>query len=136
MPELTSESPQVLVWAGSTSVGQWAVQLARAAGYHVITTASAKNHALLEKMGASEVYDYRDASVPEKISKEHPNLAAALDCISENGTQSLCVRSLGTKGGKVVVLLKPEKEAVDLRKDVEIIHTLYVYPCYLHLVRL
>lgn len=131
LPPLNPESPQLLIWSGSTSVGQWAIQLGRAAGYHVITTASPKNHALLQKMGAAEVYDYRDESVPEKISKEHPRLNAALDCISENGTQSLAVRSLGTKGGKVVVLLKPEKEAISLRKDVEIIHTL-IYTCLGH----
>jgi len=124
LPSLSPESPQVLIWSGATAVGQWAIQLARAAGYHVITTASSKNHALLEKMGASEIYDYKDETVPEKISKEHPNLGAALDCISEGGTQSLCVRSLGSKGGKVTVLLKPEDDAKKLRNDVKIIHTL------------
>lgn len=105
-------------------MGQWAIQLARAAGYHVITTASPKNHALLKKMGASELYDYKEESLSEKISKEHPHLDSAFDCISEGGTQSLCARSLGSKGGKVVVLLKPEKEAIQLRNDVKIIHTL------------
>lgn len=76
-------------------------------------------------MGAAEVYDYREEGLPEKISKEHPNLHSALDCISENGTQSLCVRSLGANArGKVVVLLKPESEAKSLRSDVSIIHTL------------
>jgi NADPH:quinone reductase-like Zn-dependent oxidoreductase len=131
LPSINPESPQVLIWSGSTSVGQWAIQLARAAGYHVITTASPKNHAILEKMGAAEVYDYRDESIPEKISKEHPRLNAALDCISENGTQSLVAKSLGSKGGKVVVLLKPESEAINLRNDVEIIHTL-AYTCLGH----
>ena len=49
----------------------------------------------------------------------------ALDCISENGTQQLCVKSLGTKGGDVIVLLKPDAEAIALRKgEVNIIHTL------------
>jgi hypothetical protein len=75
-------------------------------------------------MGASEIYDYKDEKVPEKIAAGHPHLSAALDCISEGGTQSLCVRSLGSKGGKVVVLLKPESDAKTLRNDVKIIHTL------------
>lgn len=124
LPSLSPDSPQVLIWSGATAVGQYAIQLARAAGYHVITTASPKNHALLEKMGASEVYDYKDENIPEKISKEHPILSVALDCISEGGTQSLAVRSLGSKGGKVTVLLKPEEDAAKLRNDVKIIHTL------------
>lgn len=124
LPTISPDSPQVLIWSGATTVGQWAIQLARSAGYHVITTASSKNHALLEKMGAAELYDYKDEGVPEKISKEHPNLSLALDCISEGGTQSLAARSLGSKGGKVVVLLKPEADAQKLRNDVKIQHTL------------
>lgn len=81
---------------------------------------------MLQKMGAAEVYDYRTEGLPEKISKEHPNLNAALDCISEGGTQSLCIRSLGAKGGLVTVLLKPEKDAMALRDNVTIKHTLWV----------
>ncbi|KAE8246717.1 hypothetical protein A4X13_0g5661 [Tilletia indica] len=131
LPEINSSLPPVLIWSGSSSVGQWAIQLARAAGYYVITTASPKNHELVKSLGASEAYDYRDEKTPETISSKHPNLGLALDCVSENGTQSLVVKSLGKDlsqlpGGKgrVVVLLKPEKEAIALREDVSIIHTL------------
>ncbi|EPQ30442.1 uncharacterized protein PFL1_01968 [Pseudozyma flocculosa PF-1] len=128
LPEITRDSPALLVWAGSTAVGQYAVQLGRAAGYRVITTASPKNHELLKSMGAYETHDYRDESTPEKIAKAHPDLSKALDCISENGTQSLCVRSLGEQGGEVVVLLKPESDAIKLRDSVKITHIL-AYTC-------
>ncbi|ETS64856.1 hypothetical protein PaG_00825 [Moesziomyces aphidis] len=122
---VTDDSPELLVWAGSTSVGQWAVQIGHATGYKVITTASPKNHELLKQLGAHDVYDYRDETTPQKISSKYPNLSKALDCISENGTQQLCVKSLGTNGGDVVVLLKPDPEAIALRKgEVNIIHTL------------
>ena len=124
LPKVDKNSPKLLVWSGSTAVGSYAVQLGRIAGYYVITTASPKNHATLQQLGAQEVYDYRDEKVPEKISNDHPDLKSALDCISENGTQSLCARSLGTSGGKICVLLKPEREAMELRNDVKIIHTL------------
>lgn len=100
------------------------IQIARALGYHVITTASPKNHSLLKSYGAAETYDYREEGLPEKISKEHPKLSSALDCISEGGTQSLAARSLGASGGKVIVLLGPEKDAIALRNDVKIVHTL------------
>jgi NADPH:quinone reductase-like Zn-dependent oxidoreductase len=101
-----------------------AIQLGRASGYHVITTASPKNHEYLKSIGAAETYDYRDESTPEKIAEAHPKLSHALDCISEKGTQSLAARSLGKSGGSVVVLLKPEKDAIALREDVKIVHTL------------
>ena len=50
----------VLVWGGSTSVGNNAVQLAAAAGHRVLATASPRNDALVRGLGAAEVVDYRD----------------------------------------------------------------------------
>ncbi|TKY85689.1 hypothetical protein EX895_005229 [Sporisorium graminicola] len=123
--KVTDDAPEILIWSGSTTVGQWAIQLAHVSGYKVITTASPKNHALLRDLGADDLYDYRDETTPQKIAAKYPNLSKALDCISENGTQQLCVKSLGPKGGDVIVLLKPDKEAIELRKgEVNIIHTL------------
>ena len=48
----------LLVWGGSSSVGVNAIQLALAAGYEVVTTASPKNFELLRGLGASETIDY------------------------------------------------------------------------------
>jgi NADPH:quinone reductase-like Zn-dependent oxidoreductase len=48
----------LLVWGGSTSVGANAIQLAVAAGYEVITTASPRNADYVTKLGASRVVDY------------------------------------------------------------------------------
>ena len=53
----------LLVWGGSTSVGSNAIQLAVAAGYDVITTASPKNFDYVKKLGASQVFDYRSKTV-------------------------------------------------------------------------
>jgi NADPH:quinone reductase-like Zn-dependent oxidoreductase len=47
----------LLVWGGSTSVGSNAIQLAVAAGYEVITTASPKNFEYVKRLGAIEVFD-------------------------------------------------------------------------------
>lgn len=57
----------VLVWGASTSVGANAVQLARAAGYAVIGTASPKNHAFVQDLGAEAVFDYRDDGAARRI---------------------------------------------------------------------
>jgi len=45
----------VLVWGGSTSVDSNAIELAVAAGYHVITTASPDNFEYVTPLGASKV---------------------------------------------------------------------------------
>lgn len=49
---------RVLVHAGAGGVGHIAVQLAAAAGAHVVTTASERNHDWLRSLGAAEVLDY------------------------------------------------------------------------------
>lgn len=51
----------VLVHAGAGGVGQFAIQLAERAGARVIATASAPNHALLRRLGAEVLVDYRTA---------------------------------------------------------------------------
>jgi alcohol dehydrogenase len=50
---------RVLIHAGSGGVGTFAIQLARHLGATVATTAGAKNRALVEELGASEIVDYR-----------------------------------------------------------------------------
>ena len=57
----------LLVWGGSTSVGSNAIQLAVAAGYEVITTASPRNFDYVKKLGASQVFDYNSESVVKDI---------------------------------------------------------------------
>jgi NADPH:quinone reductase-like Zn-dependent oxidoreductase len=61
----------VLIWGASTSVGSNAVQLAVAAGYEVIATASPANFAYVTGLGASKVFDYRGKTA-------EPDIAAAL----------------------------------------------------------
>jgi NADPH:quinone reductase-like Zn-dependent oxidoreductase len=57
----------VLVWGGSTSVGSNAIQLAVAAGYDVVTTASPKNFDYVRSLGASQVFDYSSPTVISDI---------------------------------------------------------------------
>ena len=45
----------VFVNGGSSSVGAFAIQIAKAKGAHVVATASGKNEAFVRKMGADEV---------------------------------------------------------------------------------
>ncbi len=52
---------------GSTSVGSNAIQLAVAAGYDVITTASPRNFDFVTSLGASHVFDYNSPSVVKDI---------------------------------------------------------------------
>ena len=53
----------VLVWAVSSSVGSNTIQLARAAGYEVVATASSRNFEYVKGLGADEVFDYNSSSI-------------------------------------------------------------------------
>ncbi len=70
----------VLVWGGSTSVGSNAIQLAVAAGYDVVTTASPRNYDYVTALGASQVFDYHSPSVVADIvdALRNRTLAGAL----------------------------------------------------------
>ncbi|KAI8904558.1 hypothetical protein DFJ77DRAFT_443882 [Powellomyces hirtus] len=59
----------LLVWGGSSTVGSYAVQLAVAAGYAVIATASPKQHEAVRALGAAHVVDYNAPDVVEQIRK-------------------------------------------------------------------
>ena len=106
--QFPTETPQkptgktVLIWGGASSVGCNAIQLAVAAGYEVVTTASPKNFEYVKKLGASEVFDYKDPAVNEKLVSyfKGKTIAGALDCIGA-GAWTICMdvvnKSTGTK---------------------------------------
>ncbi len=70
----------LLIWGGSTSVGSNAIQLAVAAGYEVITTASPRNFDYVKKLGASQVFDYNSKTVVKDVINafEGKTIAGAL----------------------------------------------------------
>ncbi|CAF1103830.1 unnamed protein product [Rotaria sordida] len=102
----------VLVWGGSTSVGQYAIQLAKAAGCFVIATASPARHAYLKELGADICFDYKDSNVISQIKEAAQNkLSYAIDCVSENGsTAKVCAPLTGLNPQVVTVLPGVSKE--------------------------
>lgn len=64
-------------------MGSNAIQLAVAAGYEVITTASPKNFEYVKKLGASQVFDYNNSDISNNLLNafKGKKIAGALDCI-------------------------------------------------------
>ncbi|THX88159.1 zinc-binding dehydrogenase [Aureobasidium pullulans] len=100
-----STGATVIIWGGSTSVGCNAIQLAVAAGYEVISTASPKNHEYLKSLGASEVFDYNSPTVVKDIAATMNNkhrISAGAYAIGV-GSLNACIDILSqTKGKKFV----------------------------------
>ena len=67
LPQHDSPQRTVIIWGGATSVGSVAIQLATAAGYRVLSTASPHNHERVRRLGAAVVEDYRQDGVVERI---------------------------------------------------------------------
>jgi NADPH:quinone reductase-like Zn-dependent oxidoreductase len=122
MPSSTSHettNQTVLIWGGSTSVGTNAIQLAVAADYEVIATASPHNFAYVKGLGASQVFDYNSATIREDLIAALKgkkvvggmaiggiNTPMAYEAILES-----CAAILReTEGRKFLVTLKPTKD--------------------------
>ncbi|GAB2578978.1 hypothetical protein Aab01nite_08610 [Paractinoplanes abujensis] len=90
----------VLVWGGSTSVGSNAIQLAAAAGYDVITTASPHNAELLTELGATQVHDYRKPGVETDIIKALSDRTLAGALAIGPGSAPACIRIAGASRGR------------------------------------
>jgi len=84
---------------GSTSVGSNAVQLAVAAGYQVVTTASPRNAGLLTDLGADRVFDYHSPTVEQDIIKTFGDRTFAGALAVGPGSAPACVRIAGACRG-------------------------------------
>ena len=93
----------LLVWGGSTSVGSNAIQLAVAAGYEVITTASPKNFDYVKKLGASRAFDYNSTTVVKNViaAFKSKTLAGALS-IGAGSAEACADVVAACKGNKFV----------------------------------
>jgi len=93
----------LLIWGGSTSVGSNAIQLAVAAGYEVVTTASPGNFAYVKKLGASQVFHYNSKTVVRDVIEalRGKTIAGAL-AIGETSADACLDIVHGCKGNKFV----------------------------------
>ncbi|KAM0321991.1 hypothetical protein ACHAQA_009732 [Verticillium albo-atrum] len=103
---------EIFIYGGSTSAGLFHIQIAKLAGYKVITTASPHSFDLVKKYGADAVFDYRQPTVAQDIVKSHPAIGKAVDCFSEGQSTEICAEVLRNTGGKVVTLLPSGKSKV------------------------
>ena len=118
----------ILIWGGSSSVGQFALQVLRWYGYtHLLATASKRNHTLLKEYGASSVFDYNDSQITSQISQAggSSGVELVLDCIGSSSGSLAPISKIVGKGSAVAILLPvivrdaSETEAPEYAMDVE-----------------
>ncbi|KAJ9094733.1 hypothetical protein QFC21_005891 [Naganishia friedmannii] len=116
-PQKADRSDWILIYGGSTSVGMFATQLGKLAGYKVIATASPKNFDLVKSYGADEVVDYHnvDQAIQDIKKITGGSLTKALDTISEGDSFKIALESL--KSGKLNTLLQISDEGKKLAEQ-------------------
>ena len=97
----------VVIWGGATAVGGNAIQLARAAGYRVITTASAKNHDRMTRLGAEAAFDYRDPEAVSRIIEAVGGSAVAGILAVAVGSAEPCLRIARATGATRIAMASP-----------------------------
>ncbi|RYP59271.1 hypothetical protein DL770_010242 [Monosporascus sp. CRB-9-2] len=99
----------LLVWGGSSSVGTSTIQLAVAAGYDVITTASKKNFDLVKNLGATAVFDYSSPGVVAELVAELKKgaFAGAYDAIGLRESQHIIAQVVTELGGGHIATVLP-----------------------------
>ncbi|KEP55645.1 putative zinc type alcohol dehydrogenase [Rhizoctonia solani 123E] len=107
----TASGRSILILGGSSSVGQFAIQFARLAGFsNIATTASSQHADLLKSLGATHLFD-RDVDVKAIQSAFATPLSFVFDTISVESTQLFAFDILTTPspvpGARLSILLDP-----------------------------
>jgi NADPH:quinone reductase-like Zn-dependent oxidoreductase len=97
----------IVIFGGTSSVGQYVIQVARLSGFSpIITTSSLKHEDYLKGLGATHVIDRNSEDVVGKIKALLPNGAVGVvyDAISMEETQKMAVQ-LSKADGKILLTL-------------------------------
>ena len=122
--ETFQKSPSILVYSGATSLGLFAIGLARnlrtSGGhrYRIFATASPKNHNKLLALGVEAVYDYRSPTWPEDVRNASGGISYAVDCLSEDDSTALISQTFVEDGGKIAVIRKAAWRKEGVRQHV------------------
>jgi NADPH:quinone reductase-like Zn-dependent oxidoreductase len=125
-----------LVYGGSTSVGLFAVQLAKLAGFKVIATCSERNFDLVKSYGADAVVDYHDtmAAIREIRTITNCTLTRGLDTISEKSSLKICLESFadteqhGKRMLSILLLIPDDSKLLAQSRGIHV-ETNWVYTC-------
>ncbi|KDE06882.1 hypothetical protein MVLG_02770 [Microbotryum lychnidis-dioicae p1A1 Lamole] len=125
-----SKKEGLLIWGGATTVGYFAIQLAKMSGLYVVAVAGS-SAPLLSSLGVDEILDYRNKSHEDLVSEIRKaydgQLHYAFDVVSENDTlETIAEAFQGRSGAKATYTLTYDDKVLDeiKEKGVETVRTL------------
>lgn len=99
MDRKSGKQSSVLIWGGSSSVGLYAIQIARLHSFNVITVCSPKHHEHVRSLGADHAFDYKSGHVVDQIKGAAPRLQYIFDAIGDKTSSATASHALGEAGG-------------------------------------
>lgn len=124
----SNPSQAILIWGGTTSVGQYTLQILKHYGYkRVAVAASKKHHKYLVNLGATFTADYNDGDIIQQIKGYFgAGPIRALDCVGSVKGSIGPISQIATESSSVVGILVPvvvqqatEEAAPEYSMDVE-----------------
>ena len=109
---------QLLIWGGTSSVGQYAIQIAKLLGFKFATTC--RNRRVVEGLGAELVFDYTSESVVRDIKAALPRITYVLDCIGTEESSMLASKTVVESGGKLCTVAAGKRNIEKVEKRVEV----------------
>ncbi|KAL5590311.1 hypothetical protein FOBRF1_013868 [Fusarium oxysporum] len=107
-PNNTGNKSSLLIWGGNTTVGYFAIQLAKLHNIEVATTCSPQNFDKMRQAGATHVFDYNDEEVVSKIRSALPNLQHVFDTVGNETSSATAAKSISQPEG-VLCTVRPGK---------------------------
>ncbi|KIJ64252.1 hypothetical protein HYDPIDRAFT_28687 [Hydnomerulius pinastri MD-312] len=110
VPEPRPEPETIFINGGSTAVGIYAIQLAKAMGFRVVASASGRNEEFVRNVGADEFIDYQTQPLPAHLISNPPNpkfsmildAAGLVDTALYTQSEAYLAPANGKKGGVYV----------------------------------
>ncbi|KAI0041542.1 NAD(P)-binding protein [Auriscalpium vulgare] len=108
------EGQTVFINGGSTAVGAYAIQLAKARGLRVVATASERNREFVTKMGADEFIDYTKVDLAAHLSSNPPSpkFDGVLEAVGLIGNDLYAQSEKYLAPGGVFVSVGPQPEGL------------------------
>ncbi|KAF2020178.1 GroES-like protein [Aaosphaeria arxii CBS 175.79] len=127
----------IIIWGGSSSVGQFAIQILRWYGFtNIITVASKKHHQKLNALGAKWTFDYNDKHVVSSVlntgssqitTGSRAGIPLIFDCIGSKDGSIRPLSKIAKRGAKVAVLLpvivRDSSDTVDPEYEMDVSKT-------------
>ncbi|KAM0295896.1 hypothetical protein ACHAPM_010612 [Fusarium culmorum] len=119
-PEVSVEKRPLLIWGGNSTVGFFAVQLAKLYNIEVATTCSSRNFDKMRGAGANYVFDYNDEDVILKLRSALPNVQHAFDTIGNETSSATIAKAMASTGGTLCTVRPGKANTQDVPPHIKV----------------